>query len=103
MTEPKKRKYSALNEIGKETPTTQRDEMEATKTPDQDRPLTAPIFVPEPKKLQGKRSNPDWKQFSILLKKESHKKAVSILRERYEGMDISDLMQALLEQWLNSQ
>lgn len=41
--------------------------------------------------------------YSVLLKKESHKKAVALLRERYEGVDISDLMQTLLEQWLKSQ
>jgi len=103
MTEPKKRKYSALNEIGKETPPAQTDELETTQTPDEEPAQTAPVLAAEPKKLQGKRSNPEWKQFSVLLKKESHKKATLILRERYEGTDISDLMEALLEQWLKSQ
>jgi len=54
----------------------------------------------KPPKPQGKRSDPDWKQYSVLLKKESHKQASLLLRQKYEGIDISDLMQALLEQWL---
>ena len=54
----------------------------------------------KPPKPRGKRSDPDWKQYSVLLKKESHKQASLLLRQKYEGIDISDLMQALLEQWL---
>ena len=54
----------------------------------------------KPSKPQGKRSDPEWKQFSVLLKKESHKQAGIILRQKYDGVDISDLMQALLENWL---
>jgi len=54
----------------------------------------------KPPKPQGKRSDPAWKQYSVLLKKESHKQASLLLRQKYEGIDISDLMQALLEQWL---
>jgi hypothetical protein len=105
MTEPKKGKYSALSELGiAKEPATQPEERakKADETPPQQEaiPLNLPVKADKP---QGKRSNPDWKQFSILLKKESQKKAVLILRERYEGVDISDLMEALLEQWLNSQ
>ena len=59
------------------------------------------LRLPEkPPKPRGKRSDPDWKQYSVLLKKESHKQASLLLRDKYEGIDISDLMQALLEQWL---
>jgi hypothetical protein len=54
----------------------------------------------KPPKPQGKRSDPAWKQYSVLLKKESHTQASVLLRQKYEGIDISDLMQALLAQWL---
>ena len=56
-----------------------------------------------PPKPHGKRSDPDWKQYSVLLKKESHKQASLLLRQKYEGIDISDLMQALLEHWLETE
>ena len=100
----KKSKYSALGEIAK-TPAAPVGEQE-TPHPENAPPspsetaLTLPVKTAKP---QGKRSNPDWKQYSVLLKKESHKEAVALLRDRYEGTDISDLMQALLEQWLKSQ
>ena len=62
--------------------------------------LRLPVKPPKP---QGKRSDPDWKQYSVLLKKASHKQASLLLRQKYEGIDISDLMQALLEQWLETE
>ncbi len=62
--------------------------------------LRLPVKPPKP---HGKRSDPDWKQYSVLLKKESHKQASLLLRQKYEGIDISDLMQALLEQWLETE
>lgn len=60
-------------------------------------------LLPSKPKPQGKRSDPDWKQYSVLLKKESHKQASLILRQKYEGVDISDLMQALLAQWIRGE
>lgn len=100
----KKSKYSALGEIAKtsaasvEEPENLHPEDAPPSPPETS--LTLPVKAAKP---QGKRSNPDWKQYSVLLKKESHKEAVALLRDRYEGTDISDLMQALLEQWLKSQ
>ena len=66
-------------------------------------PSSGPLLPVKPPKPQGKRSDPDWKQYSVLLKKESHKQASLLLRQKYEGIDISDLMQALLEQWLETE
>jgi hypothetical protein len=65
-------------------------------------PPSGPLLPAKPKP-QGKRSDPDWKQYSVLLKKESHKQASLILRQKYEGVDISDLMQALLAQWIRGE
>jgi hypothetical protein len=61
------------------------------------------LLLPVKEKPQGKRSDPAWKQYSILLKKESHKRAVLILREKYDGTDVSDLMETLLERWLSTE
>jgi len=66
-------------------------------------PDTAPkvaLITPKERKLTGKRSDPDWKQRSVLLKNESFDDARDILKRKYNGRDFSELMQALLDQWL---
>jgi hypothetical protein len=50
----------------------------------------------------GKRSDPSWKQYSVLLRRDTQRKASNILRDREEG-DFSALMQHLLEEWVASQ
>ena len=51
----------------------------------------------------GKRSDPAWKQYSVLLKKETQREAASILRQKDEGLDLSGLVQNLLEGWIERQ
>jgi hypothetical protein len=51
----------------------------------------------------GKRSDPAWKQFSVLLKKETQREAANILRAKDEGLDLSGLVQNLLESWIKRQ
>jgi hypothetical protein len=51
----------------------------------------------------GKRSDPAWKQFSVLLKKETQREAANILRTKDEGLDLSSLVQNLLEGWIKRQ
>jgi hypothetical protein len=48
----------------------------------------------------GKRSNPEYKQFSVLLKKRTHMQVNHMLDILGGGQDISELVQQLLEQWL---
>jgi hypothetical protein len=50
----------------------------------------------------GKRSDPAWKQFSVLLKKATQREAADRLRAEDEGRDLSGLLQELLEQWVAS-
>jgi hypothetical protein len=57
-----------------------------------------PVKAPIP---SGKRSTPGWKQKSVLLKEESVHRATEKLKRRRDRTDFSDLMQALLDQWLN--
>ena len=57
-----------------------------------------------PGRPHGKRSDPAWKQFSVLLKKETQRDAVTILRAATdESRDLSGLLQELLEQWIAGQ
>src|SRR5271169_6310990 len=51
----------------------------------------------------GKRSDPAWKQFSVLLKRETQREAAAILKAKDEGQDLSGLVQSLLESWIKIQ
>lgn len=57
------------------------------------------IVLPS-KKPTGKRSNPDFRGRTVLLKKTSQRDAEKLLRDKHPGTDFSDLMQALLDKWL---
>ena len=51
----------------------------------------------------GKRSHPDYKQYSVLLKKQTHRQVTNILRDQEDSQDVSELVQQLLEQWVKTQ
>jgi len=51
----------------------------------------------------GKRSDPAYKQYSLLLKRQTHRKVDSILREDENRPDMSELVQQLLDEWLERQ
>jgi hypothetical protein len=81
-------------------------------TPPPARPALARSRRPEPPpatvrasvgRPPGKRSDPAWKQFSVLLRKETQREAASILRAKDEGQDFSGLVQNLLEGWITRQ
>ena len=51
----------------------------------------------------GKRSDPAWKQHTVMLKRETHIEVCDILRRLEDGQDVSELLQGLLEQWVKRQ
>ena len=57
----------------------------------------------QPGRPAGKRTDKDWKQFSVLLRHEDQFQAVNILRSTRDKRDFSMLMQSLLEGWLKRQ
>ena len=57
----------------------------------------------QPGRPAGKRTDKDWKQFSVLLRHEDQFQAVNILRSTRDKRDFSMLMQGLLEAWLKRQ
>ena len=61
------------------------------------------VVLKAPGRPPGKRSDPEYKQYSVLLKKQTHRKVTSILRDQEDGPDVSELLQQLLEQWLLQQ
>jgi hypothetical protein len=61
------------------------------------------VLLPiKPPRESGKRSTPGWKQKSVLLKEESVYRATERLKRRGDKTDFSDLVQALLDAWLDS-
>ncbi len=74
-------------------PPAERTETAAPVQPREARPIGRP---------PGKRSDPAWKQYSLLLKRDTQRDAVNALRDRDEG-DLSGLVQTLLEKWLERQ
>jgi hypothetical protein len=64
-------------------------------------PASAPVKVLG--RPPGKRSNPEYTPVQVLLKKQTHKLARRILTDLDNGQDVSELVQALLEQWVAKQ
>jgi len=56
-----------------------------------------------PGRPPGKRSDPEYKQYSVLLKRQTHRQVTTILRDQEDSPDVSELLQQLLEQWLEQQ
>ena len=51
----------------------------------------------------GKRGNPDYKQYTVLLKAATHRKALDHLRRKSDRPDFSDLLETLLAAWNRKQ
>ncbi len=50
----------------------------------------------------GKRSNPDYEPTTVLLRKATKKKAQRRLQDTDAGQDLSDLIEALLSEWMKA-
>ena len=48
----------------------------------------------------GKSRDANWKQHTVLLEKAVHCDALDLLRRHYEGQDLSDLLNRLLQEWV---
>jgi hypothetical protein len=49
---------------------------------------------------RSKSSDPAWKPYTLMLKKESHTQASILLKKFDTGEDMSDLAQRLFEDWI---
>jgi len=61
------------------------------------------VALKAPGRPPGKRSDPEYKQYSVLLKRQTHRQVTTILRDQEDSPDVSELLQQLLEQWLEKQ
>ena len=48
----------------------------------------------------GKRSDPAWKPYTVLIRKETHKAVSRRLQDMDVGQDLSELVDELLTEWL---
>jgi CO dehydrogenase/acetyl-CoA synthase alpha subunit len=53
----------------------------------------------KPKRV-GKRSNPDFTQITAYVKKDTHE---AVMRRIYKELELSELIEGLLSNWLNEQ
>jgi hypothetical protein len=97
--EKSKPKFSGLSDAIKEAQQHPTDAAERTET----RPATRPAESRRQGRAPGKRSDPAWRQHTVMLKRETHIEASDILRRQESGPDISELLQSLLEQWVKRQ
>jgi hypothetical protein len=51
---------------------------------------------------RSKRSDPAWRPYTLMLKRETHTEAGIILKRMDTGQDLSDLAQELFEQWVKA-
>jgi hypothetical protein len=49
----------------------------------------------------GKRSDPEWNRYTVLLRKVTHKRASRRLEDLDTGQDLSELLDELLTKWLD--
>ena len=49
----------------------------------------------------GKRSNPDWKLYSHYIRRKTHRAAVAKLQAEDNDRDLSDVIDELLDKWVN--
>ena len=96
-------KFDRLFETKRAEPTAAPEITPPVRPLERSAPLSVPPSVRAIGRPPGKRSDPAWKQFSVLLKKETQRHAANILREREQGMDFSGLVQSLLENWTKRQ
>jgi len=96
-----KRKFAALAEL-------HRQPLEEQESPVPTQPVTTPsAALPDEGRARGrpatgKRSNPEWKLYSHFLKRKTQREAAARLQAEDSGRDLSDVLQELLERWLET-
>jgi hypothetical protein len=67
-------------------------------------PVTPMTYAPRSQgRPPGKRSDPDWKPKTILMKTKTHRRVSTVLIERDDAPDLSELVDELLVEWLKKQ
>jgi hypothetical protein len=103
------RRFAALAQLRRraEEPITPQSEVKGEAAPASEPPAAAvPPLVVTPRPMgrpPGKRSDPDWKPRTILMRTKTHRQVSRVLLDRDEGPDLSELVDELLSEWLGRQ
>ena len=54
------------------------------------------------KRKSAKSRDKNWRQHTVLLERATHLDAVDLLKRKYEGQDMSDLLNRLLQEWVKN-
>jgi hypothetical protein len=66
--------------------------------------VPSPVAVPRPPgRPPGKRSDPEWKPRTILMRTKTHRRVSRVLLDRDDGPDLSELIDELLDEWVTKQ
>ena len=97
-----KRKFLALAELHRQ-PLVGAEASQAAAVTDEQEPvaLLRAMEKGRGRPATGKRSNPEWKLYSHFLKRKTQRAAVARLQAEDSDRDLSDVLQELLEEWLN--
>ena len=97
------RKFGALAELRRRSePETEALVEEAT--PDSASHSSSRAEIPKGKgRPPGKRSNPDWKPRTILMRVKTHRRVSRLLLDEEDGPDLSELVDKLLTDWISRQ
>ncbi len=64
-------------------------------------PVAEPLAEKGRGRPPGKRSDPDWKPRTILMRTRTHRRVSGLLLERDDGPDLSELVDMLLTDWIS--
>ncbi len=98
----KRGKFAALAELNRPEPEAVEMEARPLPSPESAVPGTLEIGKDRGRPATGKRSNPEWKLYSHFLKRKTQRAAVAKLQAEDSNRDLSDVLEALLENWLKS-
>jgi hypothetical protein len=90
-------KFDALTEFRKPEAVTKGREATPPEKVVSPGPTKVPARGQGPGRPTGKRSNPDYEQTTVFLKKATKKKAIRFLEDSGQKPDLSDLLQSLLD------
>ena len=79
------------------------EEQAGEESPPTPRRVSQPGEKRGPGRPIGKRGNPDYKQYTVLLKAATHREALDNLRLKSDRPDFSDLLETLLTAWIRKQ
>jgi hypothetical protein len=103
------RRFAALAQLRRraEEPNLQPVQIEEQVLPPPEPPVSVvppPVVASRPQgRPPGKRSDPEWKPRTILMRTKTHRRVSRVLLDLDDAPDLSELIEELLNEWLTKQ